>query len=170
MAIIIRLGKMQDVPAFVEAGRIVHSTTRFQVFDYNADKVARSLRSIIENPHGGYCFIVADDGGGHPVGWLIGCIEQHLFSDQLVASVINYGVLPGRRMSGAGLKLLAAFRKWAENRGAVELCAGVNSGTEIGKMDRFLKKLGFRLTGGNYAMSLTMSATSQAVGSRRRQG
>ena len=50
--------------------------------------------------------------------------------------------------------LLTAFRKWTENRGAVELSAGGNSGVEMSRMDKFLRRLGFRQTGGNYALSL----------------
>lgn len=86
---------------------------------------------------------------------MIGCVEQHFFSEQLVASIIHYDVLPEKRMGGAGLRLLTAFRKWAENRGAFELSAGINSGIELDKMDRFLRKLGFQQTGGNYSLRLT---------------
>jgi hypothetical protein len=55
-------------------------------------------------------------------------------------------------MGGAALKLLTAFKKWAENRGAFEISAGVNSGTDLDRMDRFLRKLGFQHTGGNYSL------------------
>jgi len=57
-------------------------------------------------------------------------------------------------MSGAGLKLLTAFKKWAENRGAYELAVGINSGADLKQMDSFLRKLGFQMTGGNYSMVL----------------
>ncbi len=76
------------------------------------------------------------------------------YTELPVASIIHYDVLPEKRMSGAGLKLLAAFRKWAESRGVFELSVGINSGTDIGRMDRFLKRLGFRLTGGKYSYML----------------
>jgi hypothetical protein len=70
----------------------------------------------------------------------------------VVASVIHYDVLPEKRMGGAGLRLLTAFRGWAENRSVFELSVGINSGTDIERMDKFLKRLGFRLTGGNYSL------------------
>lgn len=85
---------------------------------------------------------------------MIGCVERHFFSDQVVASIVHYDVLPEKRMSGAALRLLKAFRTWAENRGSVELCAGVNSGDEYEKMDKFFKRLGFMPVGGNYALKL----------------
>lgn len=150
----IRFAVAEDIPAFVELGRRFHAMTRFRHYEYDPERVVASLRAVIENARGTHCFFVAEDADGKPVGALIGCMERHLFSDQPVASVIQYGVVPEKRMGGAGLKLLTAFRKWAENRGAFELSAGVNSGVAIDRMDRFLKRLGFRPTGGNYSLLL----------------
>lgn len=44
--------------------------------------------------------------------------------------------------------------------GSVELSAGVNSGVELEKMNRFLQRLGFQQTGGNYALPLASPITS----------
>jgi len=150
----IRFATINDIPVFVELGKHVHKTTRFKQYGYNEEKMAKQLRAIIDDVKGTHCFFVAENDNKEPVGWLLGCIESHLFSEHAIASVINYGVVPGKRTSGAGLRLLTAFRKWAENRGAVELSAGVNSGVDLDKMDTFLRKLGFELTGGNYSLAL----------------
>lgn len=163
----IRFATLNDVPAFVELGRGFHAMTRFAAYDYDPERVAGQLRAAIEvgqNQNGTHCFLVAEDSRGRPVGGLIGCVERHFFSDQPVASVVQYVVLPEKRMGGAGLKLLTAFRRWAENRGAYELCAGVNSGTDLEKMDRFLRKLGFRMTGGNYSLRLGALSHSAVQG------
>lgn len=150
----VRFATLNDVPAFVEMGRHFHAMTRFRAYDYNAERVAQNLNAVIGNPRGTHCFFVAEDSTGTAAGGLIGCVERHFFSDRLVASVIHYDVLPEKRMGGAGLKLLTAFKKWAENRGAFEINAGVNSGTDLEKMDSFLRRLGFKLTGGNYSLML----------------
>ncbi|WP_295051469.1 hypothetical protein [Sulfuricurvum sp.] len=55
------------------------------------------------------------------------------------------------------LKSLRHFVGGAENRGAEELSAGVKSGTHIDKTDKFLRRLGFVQTGGNYALALNLS-------------
>ena len=152
-----RFATLNDIAAGVECGRRMHAITRFAGYDFNAERVAQNLRAVIEagqNGKGTHCFFIAEDSNNQFVGGLIGCVERHFFSDQVVASVIHYDVLPERRLSGAGLKLLAAFRTWAENRGAFELSVGVSSGVALDKMDRFLRRLGFQQTGGNYAMSL----------------
>lgn len=98
--------------------------------------------------------MVSEDSAGLVVGGLVGCLERHVFSDQLVATLVHYDVLPEKRMGGAGLRLLTAFRRWAENRGAFELSAGISSGTDLNKMDRFMRRIGFELTGGNYSLML----------------
>lgn len=153
----IRFATLDDVPHFVELSRKFHAMTRFAAYDYNSERFAENLRAVIDvgqNGKGTHCFFVAEDSQGKPIGGLIGCVEKHFFSDQLVASIIHYDVLPERRMGGAGLKLLSAFRKWAENRNVFELSIGVNSGVNMDKMDRFLRRLGFQQTGGNYSMPL----------------
>lgn len=158
----IRFATLNDIPACIEGGRRMHALTRFSAYDYNAERVAQNLRAVIETGHakGTHCFLVAEDNAGQIIGALIGCVERHFFSDLLVASVIHYDVLPDRRMGGAGLKLLTAYRKWAENRGVFELAVGINSGVELEKMDRFLSRLGFRRTGGNYSLSLARPSNS----------
>jgi len=150
----VRFAKIEDVPVFVEMARTFQALTRFKAYDYNAEKVAENLSAVVRNPNGTHCFFVAEDSKGKAVGGLIGCVESHFFSDKLVANLIHYDVLPEKRMGGAGLKLLTAFRKWAENRGVFELSVGINSGTDLNKMDTFLRKLGFQLTGGNYSLVL----------------
>lgn len=157
----IRFATPQDVPVIVELGRRFHALTRFCVYHYDTERTTLSLHAVLRNPRGGHCFFVAEDSTGETVGFLIGCIEQHFFSSQLVASVIHYDVLPEKRMGGAGVRLLMAFKQWAENRGAVELSAGVNSGTDLGKLDRFLRRMGFKMTGGNYSMMLGAGAAAQ---------
>lgn len=156
---IIRFATIEDIHEVVELGRYFHGVTRFASYKFNANRVAEQLRAVInagQEKHGTHCFIVAEDSEKKLIGALIGCIERHFFSDEIVASIIHYDVLPERRMSGAALRLMSGFRKWAENRGAVELSAGVNSGTQIDKTDKFLRRLGFVQTGGNYALALNL--------------
>ena len=153
---IIRYATLEDIPTFVEIGRYFHARTRFKDYAFNETRLIAQFKAIIEMGHknGTHCFFVAEDSEGQGIGGLIGCVERHFFSDQVVASIVHYDVLPEKRMSGAALRLLKAFRTWAENRGAVELSAGVNSGDEYEKMDKFFKRLGFMPVGGNYALKL----------------
>ena len=150
----VRFATPDDVSVFVEMARTFVEMTRFKSYTFNAERMELNLRAVVENEKGNYCFFVVENGEGNAVGGLIACVERQFFSDQLVASVVHYDVLPEYRMGGAGLKLITAFKKWAENRDVFEISAGVNSGVDLDKMDSFLRKLGFQLTGGNYSMQL----------------
>ena len=150
----VRFATLDDIDATVEMGRAMIKETRYKSYDFNGERFGSTLKGIIESERGAHCLFVASNAEDQIIGCLIGCVEQHIFSEEPVASVVVFGVLPKYRMGGAGLKLLTAFKKWAENRGAIEITAGVSSGIDLGKMDTFLRKLGFQLTGGNYSMQL----------------
>jgi len=146
----IRFASAQDVPALVEGGRRMHALTRFRRFDYDAAKVARAFADLIAKGGHKYAFLVAEDGAGRIVGALIGVLEQHIFSDQLTASVMHYDVLPESRMGGHGVRLLKAFEQWAANRKVVEISFGINSGEELERLSRFAQRMGYRKVGENF--------------------
>jgi hypothetical protein len=151
----IRFATVDDIPQLIEFGRRCHAMTRFRVYNYDALRMEATLRGIIESKSGANCLFVAEGNERAIIGVLVGALDRHFFSDHVVASIVHYDVLPEKRMSGAAVRLLTAFRKWAENRGAFELSAGVNSGTDLDRTDKFLKRLGFAPTGGNYSILLS---------------
>lgn len=154
---IIRFAQAADIPACVKLGYQLHQMTRFSSYAFQPERVATNLQSLIEvgqNQKRSHCLLLAENSGAQLTGCLLACIERHFFSEQPVASVITFGVLPQNRMGGTAIKLLDAFKRWAQNRGAFEINAGVNSGLQIDQTDRLMKRLGFEVTGGNYALRL----------------
>jgi L-amino acid N-acyltransferase YncA len=146
----IRFAKLEDVPALVVGGAIMHQLTRFKNQPYNAAKVTKSFEDLIEKGEGKYVFFVAENSNKKVVGALIGVLEQQIFSDVLTASVMHYDVLPDARSGGWGVRLLKAFEAWAKNRQVFEVCVGVNSGIDAEKTGVFLQKMGFGNVGGIY--------------------
>lgn len=146
----IRLAEYDDIPECVALGKKFQELTRFNAYDYNAERVEERLKSVIDNAENKYVFFLAEDNEGMLLGALIGCLERHFFSDEIVASLIHYDVLPEKRMNGAALRLMIAFRKWAENRGAFELSIGVNSGEGVENLKSFFERLGFLQVGYNF--------------------
>ncbi len=146
----IRFATPNDIPALVEAGRRMHQLTRFRAFDYNAAKAAHSLGQLLGQRHGKYVALVADDARGQIAGALIAVLEQHIFSEQLTASVMHYDVLPERRMGGYGVRLLKAFEQWCRNRKVVEINLGINSATEMDSVAGFVRKMGYVKVGENF--------------------
>lgn len=132
----------------------MHAITRFRTQPYNDLKVANALADLIERGKNKYVLLVAESSEKRIVGVLIGVLEQHIFSDHLVASVMHYDVLPEARMGGYGVRLLKAFEQWAKNRQVVEINFGVNSGDESEIVGRFAQKMGFAKVGENYVKSV----------------
>lgn len=150
----IRFANLDDIPALVEVGRRMHQLTRFRNLAYDEDKVHQSLTDVLRRGQHKYVCFVAEDGNKEVIGGLLGVLEQPLFSDQLVATVMYFIVLPERRLGGYGVRLLRAFEQWARNRSVVEIGFGVNSGEAFERIERYVQRMGYRKVGGNYARSL----------------
>ncbi len=120
---LVRCASADDVATISELGRRIHAETRFSAFDYNEQRVVKSMETIINigQSAGTHCVLIAEDRLGSVAGILLGVIERHIFSDLPVASIMMYYVFPEKRMSGAGFKLLSTFRRWGENRSAFEM-------------------------------------------------
>ena len=75
------------------------------------------------------------------------------FSRALGATALALFVAPEHRGGMAAFKLLHGLRRWAQNREVAEISIHVTSGVHMARTDKLLKRLGFRMTGGNYSMS-----------------
>lgn len=141
-----------DISPLIQFGYLIHAESKFSTLDFDPDKVRKSLESIVESKKGTHCCFIAENTERQLIGVFIGCVEEYFFSQSLMAHSILIYVHPKWRGSSAAIKFIHAFRKWALNRRALEMCIGVASGVTIGRTDRFLKRLGFSVTGGNYSM------------------
>ncbi len=145
----IRFATLSDVPALVEGAARAHALTRFRSQPYDAQKVAHAFTELIEQRQSKYGCFVAEDATGRVVGALIGSIERQILSGACTACVMHFNVRPESRVAGHAVRLLAAFEAWSTNRGAIEIAFGVG-GTEVQRLGRLARKMGFRSVGGNY--------------------
>lgn len=151
----IRFAKLEDVPVLVALGQRMHALTRFRSLDFNPAKVAQALTDAITKGQHKYVFFVATGGEGKVVGGLLGVLEQHIFSDQLTASVVHFDVLPEARMGGHGVRLLKAFETWCANRKVAEIAFGINSGEDLEVLSNFARRMGYAKTGENFVKRST---------------
>lgn len=147
----IRFARAEDIPALVQIGHAYHAEGRFKAYDYNPDKLAANLKGLIEDTSGARCFFVADDKEQKPYAALLGQVDSYFFSTTPIAQLIFFWVHPDHRGGPAAIKLMTAFKQWAENRNVLEIAVSVTSAIRIDRADTFFKKLGFQLTGGNYS-------------------
>jgi Acetyltransferase (GNAT) family len=156
----IRFATLQDVPGMVALGSRMHQLTRFKHLDYLPAKVSASLTHVVQqhhNPQQKHVCFVALDAAGTVVGMLLAVLEQHIFSEQLTASIMYYIVLPEKAMGGYGVRLMKAFEQWSKNRKVVEIGFGINSinhTDELARLGSFACKLGYGKVGENYIRTL----------------
>lgn len=99
------------------------------------------------------CALVAEGADGI-VGMIGGAVGEMQFSRARAATIMLYGVDPDHRGGLAAIKLLHGFRRWARSAGAATMILPVTSGDGTGRTDRMLRRLGFGLIGGKYAIRL----------------
>ncbi len=158
---LIRNATSTDIAPLIRFGYLIHAESKFSTLSFDAEKVQQTLESIIGSKNGTHCCFIAENSEKQLVGVFIGCMEEYFFSRSLMAHSILIYVHPKWRGSSAAVKFIHAFRKWAMNREALEVCIGVASGVTIGRTDRFLKRLGFSVTGGNYSMVIRHQQESE---------
>jgi GNAT superfamily N-acetyltransferase len=152
----LRFAIAEDVPRIVELGRMMREESRFVAMPYAEEKLSRNLYGLLglQNNQQTHCCLVATNEANEIIGCLIGALEEFFFTNAKSANSILLWVTPRYRGSSAAVKLIGAFRDWANMRSADELCIAVASGVTIRRTDRFLRRLGFVQTGGNYMMPL----------------
>lgn len=146
---------LADLDEVIALARVNVTESRFAWMPFDADKVRLNLERMAKAPQSYNCALVARKHDGRLVGYMAGQIEEYFFCHQRVATSVFLFVDPQERGGLAAVKLILAFRKWAQNRDAVEIYIGVAGGVAIERTGRFLKRLGLTLTGGNYSAWLT---------------
>lgn len=155
----IYLSELKDVDDIMSLGVRMHQESRFRIYPMHLAKVRASIEKLINNPLAG-CVLLARNETGTAVGMLAGYVVDYFFSNALVAQDSYFFVAPEHRGSSAALKLLIAFRRWAENRNASELCINMSVDVDQERFNRFMAHLGFRNCGSNFTTPLTVRQTA----------
>jgi GNAT superfamily N-acetyltransferase len=153
----IRFATSADIPELVQLGLKVHAETTQASLPFSPDRLTGQLNACLTPVNQKYCILAAESDGAI-VGVIWGYIAQHYFSEAWVATEYMFYVLPEFRGTPLAVRLLHAFRKWAENRGAAEVMICMTTGVDVEKFDRFLRKMKFDYVGGNFSMRLKGAA------------
>lgn len=154
----IRTATLDDVPALLALGPQIHAESRHAALPFDANKTGAALRAMIERTEQEQCFLIAIGSDGDIIGFFIGYAAEYFFSRDQVATDVLFYVKPEHRGSSAAVKLIHAFRKWALARQVAEMRICMTTGVAIDRFDRFVRRLGFQYTGGNYSMWLEKAA------------
>jgi GNAT superfamily N-acetyltransferase len=149
----IRLAEAADTDAVLAVARRFHEESRFAAYPFNAGKTRESIAQTIANPSS-TCILLAEPRAGCIAGFLAAFVAAPRFTDVLVAQDHGFYVLPEFRGGSAAMKLMIAFRRWAENRKVAEICVNQNVDIDQARFNRFMRHLGFACCGSNFVMPL----------------
>lgn len=145
-AIKVRLGTLDDVPAIVALGAVMHAESpRFSRFPYSPEKVADVVATMLCNPKN--VVIVADHSDQGIVGMFGGFIAEHYFSTAKYASDVAMFIHPDHRGGSVVVRVLKTFEEWAISQGAIEIAPGISTEVQADRTLQLYSRLGYRLSG-----------------------
>lgn len=151
------LSAERDIEATWALSLALHRESRYAKLRLDKTKRGQYLRENMLGKPDRFAFLIAE-WRGRPVGYLACAANRFLYGDENIASCLAFYVPPAHRKTLLGgriaVKLLDAYGRWAVNRRAVEIQFHVTSGIDIAATDKFLRRAGFRQTGGNYTLAL----------------
>ncbi|WP_346287573.1 GNAT family N-acetyltransferase [Zoogloea sp.] len=149
----IRLATLDDLETVYAICLRFHEESRFSRYPINPDKLRLTVTESIQAAKAS-CILLAETSGGGIAGMLAGFVTSPRFTDIRIAQDHGFYVLPEHRGSSAAMKLMIAFRRWAENRQAVELCINQNVDIDQARFNRFMHHLNFKCCGANFVLPL----------------
>lgn len=150
----VRFAQLADIPALVELGRHMHVQSRYGWMVYSASQTWKYLERVIPNKQS--CVIVAvGEGTGAQAdvyGALLAAARQYPFSTDFAAHIDYLYVTPAKRGTPVAMKMVTAFRRWANNREVAEITITNQFGSGQAQSAKLLTKLGMPPVAGQHSM------------------
>lgn len=154
----VRFAQLSDIPAMVELGRHMHVQSRYGWMVYSASQTWKYLERVIPNKQ--CCVIVAvgEGAGGQRYeqaelfGALLATARKYPFSADFAAHIDHLYVTPHKRGTPVAMKMVTAFRRWANNREVAEITISNQFGVGQAQSTKLFNKLGMSSVGGQHSM------------------
>lgn len=131
-----------DNEELILLGEQMHKESTYRDLDWNPDKLRVLGDTVLEHPTR-YCCFVAKNSASDILGFLVGYINEHYFSDDLVAEDMLLFVPMSKRGGKAAIRLVRAYEQWAKDNGAKRICLGVTTEINTDQTVGLYKKLGY---------------------------
>lgn len=151
--IVIRAARHEDMAAVMRLGAAMHAESRFARYPLSEAKLSVAFADHLDKPAVA-CLLLAEHTDGRLLGMLAGNVVEFFFSDARLAQDILFFVMPEARGTSAAIRLLTAFRRWAENRQVEELNINMSAAIDMPRFNRFMTHIGFSCCGSNFHFQL----------------
>ena len=130
----------------------MHRESAYSFLPFETEKVRQFIVSFIEDADT-QCGLVAEKNNVI-VGMLGGYIGDYFFCYEKVAYDTLLFVERQNRGSSAAARLIRAFRQWAIDSGASEICLGISTNISTERTGMFYERMGLKQVGGIYKQRL----------------
>jgi ribosomal protein S18 acetylase RimI-like enzyme len=143
---ITRLATMADMDVVLALAARAHAEGRYGRYPMSHAKASYLfMRAQTEQEF----FCVVAEQQNELVGFMVGLVCEHFFSNMTYATNIALYVTPEQRGSWAAAKLIRTFEREADARGAHEILIGAASDIKPARVLRFYHALGYQPVGAN---------------------
>jgi GNAT superfamily N-acetyltransferase len=149
---IIRAAQDKDSDEIIELGLRMHKESAYAFLPFECEKLRRLIASYLSDFES-QCGLVAEENDVI-VGMLGGYLTDYFFCNEKMACDMILYVVQEYRGSSAAARLIRAFRLWAVEHGAREMCLGISSNINTERTGRFYERMGFTHCGGVYKQRL----------------
>jgi L-amino acid N-acyltransferase YncA len=144
---ILRLATVDDLPAIVVLGRVMHEESSFAPMDYDVDRMKETIGDLMNKSQ---FVVVAEDTNGEVIGGMAGMVTQSWFGNDMVANDLALFIHPDHRGGMLAVRLIKSFVRWAKLAGAKQIRPGVISGNRTA--EALYDRLGFTRCGATFCM------------------
>ena len=143
---IVRQATLLDLLIITPLGsRYTEEALGHKNYPLDIDACIHNAASTILSDNG--CFLLAFDDNKNPVGFLWGHAHALPWSKAKLAFDTILYVIPEKRKSSAGYKLMKSWEEWAKEKDAVEVQISIASGIHEDETTSFYKRLGYSYIG-----------------------
>lgn len=119
---------MADIQSCLRISLAVHPATTYKNIALDTTEAALTMIQHIEDE---LCFAVVCELDGVVAGFMLGGLQQLMFSRKQMAVDTVIIVEPGSRGVGIAGQMVRAFSAWAEYMGAALVCVSSSSGEAV---------------------------------------
>nr|WP_319512887.1 hypothetical protein [uncultured Cohaesibacter sp.] len=153
--ITLRQATIADLDTLVAFCRDAHEESYLSGIPFSEEKAFKLMTNCVSDEHPNLISILAE-ANEKPVGYLCAAAgEYYVGTETLLTTVHVIHVTQSIRRSLLGgkvaIRLVRGIKQWSDQIGAKHLLFHITSDIRPAQNDRFMRKMGFRTLGGNYA-------------------
>lgn len=135
----LRVARDEDIPTLLSFARNFHRASNYKTLKFDTAKGIEFLKMAIKSPE--YIVLIALVAE-KPVGFIVGAINQPVFSSSRIAVELGWWIEPNHRHTRASALIYQAYEDWAKRVGA-DCVQGAYLPGVSPALDEFYKKRGY---------------------------